>query len=659
MRAPANPRLDAFYAAREDAAARQAAAPVFRWAPDGSAVAWRSGGREGTVRLGPGADPAEAGGAVDAPRLYMRETYLVPEWPTLEAVSPDGGRFASVQEGEVCVRWAGQDAAVPLTTGATDDVGWDLDASAVSPWSPDGAWLFADRVDRTRVGREVRTRFAPQGTVSVDRPRIQRAGGPLDGLQPHVLPTGGGAPRPLLPDWTEDAYVRLVGWLPGSDGVVFARFSRLLDAVELWLWEVAGGAAQVVLSERSATFLRPSTLIWTAPVGCWLRAERRFLWLSERDGWAHLHLGSLDREGLVPLASGPTVVHEVVAQDDAHVWFTASRDGPRPYDRHLFRVGLDGGEPVQVSEGDGEHTAVVSPDGRHLVDTWSSPAAPRRAVLRTMDGAPVATLDLGDPPPRGQPAPEEVRFLAADGETALHGVLYRPAEGPAGGRAPLVHWVYGGPQMTVTPRRFEPSTANEVLFQALAAVGYAVLVLDARGTPGRSKAFQNVAWRSFAPHVVADQTGALRQLLARDDGIDPGRIGGMGRSWGAHFALRMLAAAPDLYRAAALVVPGLDPYGGVIYEPYLGLPQAEPDAYRAAEPWDLPAALRPDARLLLMAGTLDSPCQWDMQRLSRLLVEANIAHHTLAFAEQEHVFAGAVARFHDRAVFEFFEAALA
>ena len=60
-----------------------------------------------------------------------------------------------------------------------------------------------------------------------------------------------------------------------------------------------------------------------------------------------------------------------------------------------------------------------------------------------------------------------------------------------------------------------------------------------------------------------------------------------------------------------------------------------------------------------MAGTLDSPCQWDLQRLSTLLVAADLAHHVLTFAEQEHVFFGAALRFHDRSIFEFFDAALA
>jgi hypothetical protein len=106
-------------------------------------------------------------------------------------------------------------------------------------------------------------------------------------------------------------------------------------------------------------------------------------------------------------------------------------------------------------------------------------------------------------------------------------------------------------------------------------------------------------------------------------------------------------------------VPGFDPYGGLIYEPYLGLPQDDPRPYQAAEPWALPQRLDKQARVLLMAGTLDSPQQWDLQRMSRLLVEADISHQTMVFAEQEHVFEGDALRFHQRALRDFFDEALA
>lgn len=590
----------------------------------------------------------------------MRESYLVPEFPALEAVSPCGGRFVSLRDHEVFVREAdGRGSA--LTRGAAEATGWDIETMAADPWSPDGRWLFACAVDRTQVPRSVRTRFAEDGGVEVDYPRTQRAGAAIDVMRPHFVPTDGGEPVLIDLGDTREQFFRLIGWLPQSDRAVFARFSRLLDRVDLIVAEVASGRASVVISEVCATFLRPSTIIWTEPVGCWLLPDDRYLWLSQRDGWTHLYLGQLAGGELRRLTEGAMVVHEAVRWDATWVWFVASVDGRRPYDRHLFRVPLAGGLAEQLTHGEGDHEILFSPDGRRYADTVSSPARAPITSIHHADGQEAKagrSEDLSAWLGEDWQAPEEVAVTAADGETVLHGLLYRPQGLDPSRRYPLVHWLYGGPQMPVTPRRFGPRNDNQVLFHALAAAGVAVFVVDGRGTPGRSKAFQDVVWRSFAPHVVADQTSALRQVLADHRWIDPGRIGVMGRSWGAHFALRLMAAEPGLYRAGVLVVPGLDPYGGLIYEPYLGLPQQEPDVYRQAEPWGEAARLSADARLLLMAGTLDSPCQWDMQRLSRLLVEAEVAHSTVSFAEQEHVLEGKALTFHDRAIHDFFREVL-
>ena len=591
---------------------------------------------------------------------FDRETYLVPEWPMPAAVSPDGLWLASLRDRELFVSDSTGDGRV-LTTGALEDTGWDLETVATDPWSPDGRWLFACAVDRRKVHRTARTRFAIDGDVTIDWPRAQRTGTPIDIMRPHFVPVDGGSPVPIDCGDTQDHFIRLIGWLPDTSGAVFARFTRLLDRVDILHADLATGSTRVVMSETSPTFVRHSTVIWTEPVGCWLVGNDRFLWLSSRDGWTHLYRGSLTDGTLTQLTEGAMVVHDVLRWDERHVWFLAARDGARPYDRHLYRVPLDGGVATRLTDGDGIHDIIFDADGG-FTDTASTPGrAPLTAIVGG-DGVAVEPGEAYDLTPfvgEDWLAPEEVTLFAADGETPLHGLLYRPSGLDPIKRYPLIHWLYGGPQMIATPHRFGPRDDTQVLHHALAEMGYAVFVIDARGTPGRSKAFADTAWRSFAPHVVADQVGALRQLLDNRPWIDPSRIGVMGRSWGAHFALRLLAVAPDLYRAAALVVPGLDPYGGLIYEPYLGLPQVDPAPYRAAEPWDCVTQLAPDARLLLMAGTLDSPCQWDLQRLSRLLVDADIAHHTLTFAEQEHMFFGAAQRFHDRSILDFFDAALA
>lgn len=672
---PLRDRNDFYAALDRFAALRRDLVPGFRWSADGCELRWtRSTGATAVpmVCMIGDAEPRVATAPSGHPqteamsgRAFLRETYLVPEIPAPEAPSPDGRWYASVQQGELHLRDTGGRAGRRLTTGATVAIAWDLETLGVDPWSPDGRWLFACRMDRRAVWRDVRTRFDADGGVRVDHPRVQRAGTAIDLVMPHLVPTDGGPALPIDLGEMQDHFLRLVGWLPDASAVVLLRLSRRLDLAELFLVDAAHAHARLVMREQCATFLRLDPIIWGGPTGCDLLPDRRYVWQSERDGWNHLYLGRLDAEPTVPLVQltrGEMVVHDVVRYDEEFLWFRARSSGTRPYDLHLYRVPLTGGPARRLTDGDGEHEVLFSPDGSHLVDTFSTPCVAPCSVLRRADGTPLVQLEVPDSGQMLGPrwsAPEEVVVTAADGRTALHGVLFRPPGFDPDRPYPLLHWVYGGPQMRAAPTAFAPRGDNDILHHALADAGYLVLVLDARGTPQRSKAFQDVVWRSMIDHVVADQAGALRQLMRRHPWIDPQRVGVLGRSWGALFALHLLAHAPDLYRAAACIVPGFDPRGGLISEPYLGLPQDDPKPYQDAEPWSLPQRLDQRARVLLMAGTLDSPQQWNLQRMSRLLVESDISHQTLVFAEQEHVFEGHALRFHQRALRDFFDEALA
>ena len=74
--------------------------------------------------------------------------------------------------------------------------------------------------------------------------------------------------------------------------------------------------------------------------------------------------------------------------DFAVAHFTVNKDAihyvanvPRPEDRQLFRIGLEGGEPEQLTERAGTHDLVISPDGRFAADMFSSDRMPPELFL--------------------------------------------------------------------------------------------------------------------------------------------------------------------------------------------------------------------------------------------------------------------------------------
>ena len=52
------------------------------------------------------------------------------------------------------------------------------------------------------------------------------------------------------------------------------------------------------------------------------------------------------------------------------VYFTAT--GTESTDSHCFRVGLDGKNLIQITNGSGTHNVSISPKGTYFIDTWNS-----------------------------------------------------------------------------------------------------------------------------------------------------------------------------------------------------------------------------------------------------------------------------------------------
>jgi len=604
------------------------------------------------------------------PRAFKRELFMVGLLDDTEVMSPDRAWFASLRDGNLWLRGTVDGRAAALTTDGTPDVAWDLETGAVSPWSPDGSRLFAARYDRTLVPK-IPILHPLRRTEEVSWSRLQKAGTPLDRASLYIVPVLGGKPVAIDLGDTTDYYFRELGWLSDSSAVLFARFSRDFKRADVIAADALTGAPRTLLTESGPTFVRiQHNIIWgggdsgfTLLPGS-VKDKGGFIWQSERDGTNQLYLYDLQGKLLRQPTRGEAVVHQVSAIDDAGGWvyYTAGAM-PRPYDSHLYRVALKGSAPQKLTEGEGSHRVRLSPSRKVFVDTWSSVAKPPRTELRSVDGKLLQVLgeaDVSRLKAVGWSAPEEFTVKAADGKTDLWGVMYKPYDFDPSRKYPLIEYIYGGPQTANLPVDFCGNGSDALVDlhfpRALAQLGYVVAIVAGRGTPGRSKAFQDVTYGDWADHVVADHAGAMRQLGASRSYIDLARVGIFGRSWGGYFSFRLLADAGDVYKAAVSVVPGFDPYNGILYEPYLGLPDENRAAYEAASPFRLAPKVK--GSLLMVGGTLDTSTYHDILRMANALIDAKVHHELLILPNQEHAFGGAPADFMRDEIARFFDAKL-
>jgi dipeptidyl aminopeptidase/acylaminoacyl peptidase len=216
-------------------------------------------------------------------------------------------------------------------------------------------------------------------------------------------------------------------------------------------------------------------------------------------------------------------------------------------------------------------------------------------------------------------------------------VIHHPIGFDARHSYPIVDHLYAGPQRPMVDHHFELNgDIHSRLDRALAQLGYIVISVDARGTPGRSKAFQDAVYRNWGRHEVADHVAVITQLAKRHPYMDLNRVGVWGHSWGGYFTIRALAQAPDLFRVGIASAPGADPYDLVLYEPYLDLPSRAKQAYDFASLY--PDASRIKGKLLMLIGSRDPACYAGVLRMTDHLIRAGVDHELVVFPGGYHAY---------------------
>ena len=541
----------------------------------------------------------------DQPRL-VRRSLQTGEPDVCESRSPNGRWIVGEVDHNLTLRDSVDGCSRPLTSDGTEVEPWDV-ASVL--WSPDSSRILAARASYRGVARLPITHWLQQ-IETVEWMWYPRTGGAMPQLSLSVIDVRSFRQTPIDTGPELDQMLFPHSWAPDGASILIFKLGRTMKPATLLRSDADTGRSTVLLHEEIPTYLPQSNLDEPQQGIITPLKDGRFLWLSDRTGWSHVYL--YDREGQLirPLTSGSFPVLEVVEVDEdrQYVYIRANAEN-RQYDTNVYRVDMEGQSLVRLTEGDGVHSATFSPSRRIFLDTFSSPSRPPVVELRTADGRLLNTLsraEISELQDVGWRPPEEFVVPAADGDTPLYGLLYLPADFDPKGSYPIVEYIYGGPQVIAVPHTFERRSGYRALPRALAELGFAVMVVDGRGTLGRSRDFHGYSYGRFGETVIPDHVAALRALAADRPYLDLKRVGIYGHSWGGYNTLRAMLLAPDVYRVgvAAAPVADLEDHYGEWAEGVMGLISDNPRGYAAAS--NLTAAGSLDGKLLLIHGTSDA-----------------------------------------------------
>jgi dipeptidyl-peptidase-4 len=525
--------------------------------------------------------------------------------PTPELLrSPDGRWAALVRDDNLFVREMATGQDRQLTTDGAPFYSWagfpDNTLNAVvrqkselktppyeTYWSPDGRYLIAPHIDERKVAAYPFVEGVP--TDGSQRPIIHDVRLEFNGDRDTVkmdyflfdLKTGRRSAIELPEGYLRGHFNGLVlGWSRARDQALLTAATFGSKSVAIFRLNLTTGGVSKVLEESSNTRVETNTRQYSAPNIRVLGDGAEIIWYSDRSGWGHLYLYDAQTGRLKnAITRGDWLVLDILAVDETRreIYFTAvGREAGRdPYYRHLYRASLDGRAGIELlTEPNADHhfeaspsptevqlfglalpTPLIQPVGKVFVDTWSTVDQPPISVLRsTRDGSVVAELEHADASrlfAAGWIPPLRERVTAADGKTDLYAVYFAPQGRLAGTKNPVIDAAYGGPQVNVTPRNFiEAYRGGERGKSSLAHLGFAVVTVDGRGTPMRSRAFRDAGYPEFTQVGIDDHVAAIRDLARKHPQMDLNRVGIYGWSWGGTFSAQAILSRPQFYQVS-------------------------------------------------------------------------------------------------------------
>jgi dipeptidyl aminopeptidase/acylaminoacyl peptidase len=495
---------------------------------DGAVVAFVRGGSVGPGGpVNPTADPRGPRGhdvwVGDIARRRWRDLGA----GELPVISPDGRRVAFLRGGTLWLApIAGGGGPKPIVSDTLGSPTDNVFATPAPPiWSPDSARIafVSHRVGHSLIG--VYDLMARR--ITWLSPSFSADAAPAwspDGRKVAFVR--------MAPEATPDIFPQLREGPPWSIRVADAR-----TGVGRVVWTATPGPGSVFYPPESQGAASP--LIWTA--------DHRLVFPWERTGWVQLYALAEDGGTPAPLSPPDAEIFAASLAGDARTVLFSTNAGDLDR-RHIWTTDPAGGPPRALTTGAVVDDFPVALGGGVAFLRGEGTLPPQPAILTPAAG-PVLLASSAEAArlAKGLRAPRPVQVATADG-LSLHGQLFQPPGG-SGERGPAVLVFHGGPYNQLLLGWHTVEFTTYALCLHLASEGYTVLSVNYRGSTGQGLGFRTPTGFASDGSSEAEDVRAAATWLGAQPGVDPGRIGLWGQSYGGLMTGLGLSRYPDLFAA--------------------------------------------------------------------------------------------------------------
>ncbi|MCA6438182.1 MAG: DPP IV N-terminal domain-containing protein [Bacteroidetes bacterium] len=404
-------------------------------------------------------------------------------------------------------------------------------------------------------------------------------------------------------DGPKDQYLTNIAWSLDEKTIYVVVLNREQNHFNVNAYNpINGDYITTLFEEKDEKYAEPLHSV------LFLSNGKQFIWQSRRDGFNHLYLYDVSGKLIAQLTKGNWEVKNVLGFDakNEQLYFEANEQSPINQD--AYKVNLKTKLVTRLTNGNGYHTCVLSPNGEYLLDNFSSCYIPREYYFINANTKKSGLIFKAENPiAEYKTGKWKLQTIPNKTGLALHSRIFLPVDFDSTKKYPVLIYLYNGPHSQMVTNTW--MAGGELWYQYMAQKGYIVFTLDGRGTSYRGKAFEQATFRQLGTAEMEDQLAGVDYLKSLPY-VDSKRIGVHGWSYGGFMTTSLMTRNPGVFKVGCAGGPVIDwTYYEIMYtERYMDTPKENPEGYKNNNLLNYIDKL--NGKLLMIHGAQDDVVVW-------------------------------------------------